>query len=134
MAKVFYEKGKPIPKTLGEVADHLKKVMELRLAMKKEVDLVEDREKELKNYLVENLSDKETGVSGRRYHAQVKKTPKPVVDDWELVYDFIVEEDAFHLLGKSINAKAATEYWEAGKKIPGVSKMHAKTLSLTKVK
>ena len=134
MAKIFYEKGKPIPKTLGEVADHLKEVTLLRLEMKKEVDLVAAREQELKNYLVENLSDKETGVSGRKYHAQVKKSTKPVVDDWEDVYDYVVEEDAFHILGKSLNAKAVNELWEAGVKIPGVSKMKAKTLSLTKVK
>lgn len=134
MAKIFYEKGKPIPKSLGEVADHLKEVTLLRLEMKKEVDLVEAREKELRNYLVENLSDKETGVSGRKYHAQVKKSVKPIVDDWEEVYDYIVDNDAFHILGKSLNAKAVNEIWDDDKKIPGVSKMHAKTLSLTKVK
>ena len=134
MSKIFYEKGKPIPKSLGEVADHLKEVTLLRLEMKKEVDLVEAREKELRNHLVENLSDKDTGVSGRKYHAQVKKSVKPIVDDWEDVYNYIVENDAFHLLGKSLSVKAVNELWEAGVKIPGVSKMHAKTLSLTKVK
>jgi len=134
MTKIYYEKGKPIPKSLGEVADHLKEVTVLRLEMAKEVALVQAREQELKNYLVENLSDKETGVSGRKYHAQVKKSTKPVVDNWEDVYDYIVENDAFHILGKSLNAKAVNEIWDADAKIPGVSKMHAKTLSLTKVK
>lgn len=132
--KTYYEAGKPIPKSLGAVADQLKEVSELRLLMAKEVDIVKDRETELKEHLIENLSTDDTGVSGRKYHAQVKTKPQATVDDWEKVWDFVVEKDAFHILGKSLNAKAVSEIWDNGDRIPGVSKINAKTLSLTKVK
>lgn len=132
--KTYYEAGKPIPKSLGAVADQLKQVGEIRLLMDKEVKMVKERETELREHLIENLSADDTGVSGKKYHAQVKTDPKPTVDNWEKVWDFVVEKDAFHILGKSLNAKAVKEIWDNGDRIPGVSKMNAKTLSLTKVK
>lgn len=132
--KVYYEAGKPIPKSLGIVADQLKQVSEIRLLMDKEVKEVKERETELREHLIEHLSKDETGVSGKKYHAQVKSKPQPTVDDWELVWDFVVEKDAFHILGKSLNAKAVKEIWDNGDKIPGVSVMQAKSLSITKVK
>jgi len=132
--KIYYEAGKPIPKSLGVVADQLKKVRELRLLMDKEVKEVKDRETELHEHLIENLSSDETGISGKAYHAQVMSKDVATVEDWEAVYDFVVEKDAFHIMGKSLNAKAVKEIYDNGDRIPGVKIMKNKKLSLTKVK
>ncbi len=131
--QISIKAGDPLPKSLGACADALKEVSELRLAMTKEVDAVRSRETELREYLIENLSAEETGVSGLRYRAQVKKKTKYSVKDWTKVHNYVYDNDRFDLLGKSLNQKAAGEIYEAGEKLPGVDKVHVPMLSITKI-
>ncbi len=133
--KLSYTFADPLPKSLGICADHLKKVTTLRLLMQKDVDEVKKRETEINEHLIEELSaSDDTGVSGKRYHAKVVLSDAASAEDWELVHDYIYENDRFDLLGKSLNQKAVKEMWEAGEKIPGVTKVNVKKLSITKVK
>lgn len=131
-----YDKGDPIPENLGIVADHLKEVQALRLEMDKQVKEVKDRESELRDHLIDNLAvdeNDDTGASGLKYRAQITTSEKATVDDWELVYDFIANKDRFDLLGKSLNQKTIDALWEAGKKIPGISSIIVKKVSITKL-
>lgn len=133
--KLSYKFGAPLPKSLGICADHLKAVGNLRLLMQKDVDEVKKRETEISEHLIEHLSaSDDTGVSGKKYHAKVESKPAATADDWELIYDYIVENDRFDLMGKSLNQKAVKEMWADDEKVPGVKKINVKKLSLTKVK
>lgn len=132
--KLSYTAGDPMPKSLGICADHLKKVTKLRLLMQKDIDEVKKRETELSEHLIENISaSDDTGVSGKFYHAKVLSTPTASAEDWEKIRDYIYDNDRFDLLGKSLNQKAVKEVWEAGEKIPGITKVNVKKLSITKV-
>ena len=132
MGKLTY--GDPLPKSLGRCADLYHEVKELRLAMQKEVDAVKDRETEIYKHLVDNLSaSDDTGAAGLKYRAQIKTDTVDTVDDWELVHDYVYENDRFDLLGKSLAKKAAKEMREAGVKIPGVKQMTVKKISVTKI-
>lgn len=133
MSKISYTAGAPIPKSLGRCVDELKAVSLLRLEMDKEVKEVKKREAELTEHLLENLAQSSTGVSGRKYRAQVTSTPKPTVEDWEAIYDFVVENDAFEIMAKSLNNKAIEERWANDEQVPGVGKIHVKKLSVTKL-
>jgi len=133
--KTYFTKGKPIPKSMGLVTDQLKEVTELRLAMQAEVDIVKGREVELRAHLLDNLADSDDrGAVGKKYKSVVTKDRVATADDWEKIHDYVYENDAFYLLGKSLNQKAVKELWDDGIKIPGISKMQNKKLSLTKVK
>lgn len=135
MAKVSYEFGDPLPKTLGVCADHLKEVESLRLAMQKEVDAVKKRENELRDHIINNLSvSDDTGAVGKKYIAQIKTEDKPTVNDWEEFYDFIFAEDRPDMLQKRLNESAIKEMWEDDQKVPGIGKFIAKKLSVTKRK
>jgi hypothetical protein len=131
-----YEFGDPIPEKLGIVADHFREVRDLRLAMDKEVKEVKARETELNNHLIDNLAtddNADTGASGLKFRAQITTSEKATVDDWESVWDYVVANDRFDILGKSVNQKTIDEIWATGKKIPGISKMNAKKVSITKI-
>lgn len=134
MRKVSLKVGAPLPKSLGACADAYHEVRSLRLAMEKEVDPIQAREAEIKAHIIDNLSVKEdTGAAGQHHRAQIKIEEQPTVEDWELLYDFVVEEDRFDLIGKSLGMKAAKEMHAAGEKIPGVGKITVKKLSITKI-
>jgi len=132
--KVSLTLGAPMPKTVGRCADAFHEVRELRLAMKKEVDVIEAREREIKQYILDNLSaSDDTGASGKYYRAQITRQEEPTVTDWEELLDYVVEEDRFDLLQKSISRGAVKEMQAAGETIPGVGKITVKKVSITKI-
>lgn len=131
--KVSLKVGAPLPKSLGACVDAFKEVSELRLDMDKDVKKIKARENEIKEHLIENLSVSDTtGVSGLKFKAQVTSEPQPTAEDWEDIYDYIVEHDRFDLMGKSLNSKAVKDMWAEKKKIPGVGSINVKKLSVTK--
>jgi len=49
------------------------------------------------------------------------ETIMPQVEDWEKVYDYIRENDAFYLTYKRLGQKAYQELLNAGETVPGVN-------------
>ncbi len=134
MRKVSLKVGDPLPKSMGACADAYYEIKELRLAMAKEVAVIQARETEIKGYIIDNLSvSEDTGAAGKHHRAQIKVEEQPIVTDWDALYDYIYQEDRFDLLGKSLGTKAAKEMHAAGESIPGVGKLQAKKLSITKL-
>lgn len=132
--EVSITRGDPIPKSVGRCADEYAEVRELRLAMQKEVDTVQKRESELREFIIENLSSgDDTGAAGLKYRAQIKIDIKPTVKDWDKVFDFIVENDRFDLLQKRVSDKAIKEIWGENETVPGIEKINVKTVSITKI-
>ncbi len=126
--------GAPLPKSIGRCADAFKEVQELRLAMDKDVKRIKDRENEIKDHIIEHLSaSDDTGASGLKYKALIKTDVKASADDWEEIYDYVVENDRFDLLGKSVNQKTVKELWDNDESVPGVKKVNVKTVSITKI-
>jgi len=126
--------GAPLPKSLGRCADAYKEVKAVRLDMDKDVKMVKARESEINEYIIDNLGKSDlTGAAGLKFKAQIVPGIAGTVIDWELLYDYIVENDRFDLLNKSLNQKAVKEMLDAGDKIPGVEKINTKKLSITKV-
>ena len=64
--------GSPLPKSIGLCADLYSDVRALRLMMEKEVEAVQARETEVKNFIIDNLSKSDdTGAAGKRFRAQI---------------------------------------------------------------
>jgi hypothetical protein len=123
------------PKTkLGQLADELHDVREMRLALSKITDAVKAHEDAITNHLIDTVDmDVSGGVVGKRYKVLIKRETIPVVEDWDKVYDFIKKNDSFDLLNKALNRAAFKERAEQGVAVAGVGTFEAKKISLTKV-
>lgn len=51
------------------------------------------------------------------------------VEDWDALYSFVKEHDAFHLLQRRVASKAALEYKVAGEELPGITFAEKTTLN-----
>lgn len=124
----------PIPAKLGGCADMLYGLREERLKTQRIVALYEEKEKEVKKYIIDNLGkDDATGVSGKVANVRVITRDEPTVKDWELFYGYLFKAKDTSLLNKALNKAHIKEIWETGKVVPGVEPFNVVTVSLTKV-
>ena len=100
-------------------------------------DLVDLQEQaaELENKIINNLGSSKgtSGVMGKKAKGVLKTKTVPQVADWDKLYTHIRKKKDFSFLQKRLSSTAFNEHWEAGEKIPGVKKLHLKSLSLTKI-
>lgn len=123
-----------IPKQLAQCADLLYETREARLALQKDVDALEDQEKQLREHIINNLPKSQaTGVAGKVARATIVMKIVPQVQDWDKFYAHIKKTGDFELMQKRIGTKAIEERWENKKKVPGVEPFNAVTVSLNKV-
>ena len=132
MVKLSLKFGDPLPE-LAACVDDYRDTREVRLAMQKEVDAVEAREKELRDHLIANLTDDMTGIAGKKFRAQRIKKEVPSAKDWVLIRDYVVENDRFDLLQRRLSDKAVQDLWEAGEEVPGVERFTKIDVSVTKI-
>lgn len=129
---------KPTVSTLATAADDYYKLREERLALQRQVDALEVKEKALRKYLIESIPlAGAAGIAGA--HVRVEVVEKPVAqiaspEEWPNFFAWVARNKAWELLTKKISAAAARERIDAGKKIPGVSVVQVKELSVHKIK
>jgi hypothetical protein len=134
MMKPEYQQGAPMPASIGLCADLYSEVRELRLAMQKIVDDVKDRETEIREHIIQNLSkSSDTGAAGRRYRAQIVTKEVPTLKDWDALTKFVAANNRFDLLHKRIADGAVKDMWENKEVVPGVEKFNATDVSITKI-
>jgi hypothetical protein len=122
------------PKTLGQCADLLFDLKEEKARLNKQIADLEEKEKFLKNHLIETVNKEDSsGVQGKKARVQVKTKEIPVVKEWESFYSFVLKTKDFSLLQRRLNDGAVKERWESGKVVPGVETFHAVTVSVTKL-
>ncbi|MCK9513688.1 MAG: hypothetical protein M0R28_21025 [Pigmentiphaga sp.] len=132
--KEEYTVGAPMPRSIGLCADLYSEVRELRLAMQKHTDAVKERETEIREYIINNLSKSDdTGAAGKRYRAQIVRKVVPSVTDWTKLWDYVKKTGRFDLLQKRVSDTAVKDSWETGNEIPGVDRFHAVEVSITKL-
>jgi hypothetical protein len=126
-----------IPKSLAVCADLYCSTRDARLALQKEVDLLEENEKLLKAHLIDHIPKSDaTGIAGKLCRVSVTTKQIPKVDDWDAFYSYVAKNKSkggFALMNRAVNAKAVAEIWDAGKAVPGVSSFTAISLSLNKI-
>lgn len=128
------KKAFKIPKQIGACADLLYTLRAERLEIQKKVAEYEEQEKELKNYIINNLpKSNATGISGKAANVRVITEDIPVVEDWGKFYAYVKKNNAFDMLQRRLNTKAVEERLEAKKKVSGVGVFTATKVSCTKV-
>lgn len=143
------EPGGPLPASLGRCVDLYHDVRNLRLMMEKEAARIAQREAEVKEHLIRNISASDgRGVVGMRYKAvRVEKEkyrlsreePSEIssgvaAGGWGAFTSWVRKNNYFHFIQKRLNDAAVMEFVEAEGRIPpGVEAFNLIDLSVTKV-
>lgn len=127
--------GAPLPLSIGLAADLLHDVKELRLAMQKEVDAVQAREREIREYIIENLSKSDdSGAAGKRYRAQIVTKQSVKVNDWGILWSWARKNDRLDAFQKRLNETMAKDWMESEQRVlPGTEVINIPEVSITKI-
>ena len=105
---------------------------EIALVNRDTLKPLETRKKEVEEELMRLLD--EAGVDGTKIKGigsvTVNEEVVPSAEDWSLVYAYIQEHGAFHLLNRALNAAAYRESLTVGEEIPGLVPFRRKKLSV----
>lgn len=122
------------PTEMGQLADDYSAARDFRLAEAKKVKKLEEAEKALKTSLISAMAMAEIkAIGGQVVTITLKEKDEPTVINWEDVYGFIKEHDAFDLLQKRLSNPAVVLRWEDAIEIPGISTYPVQKLSISKV-
>jgi hypothetical protein len=118
---------------LGSQIDELYAKRAERLLIEKQVKELKEQETVLREALLHRLQD--TGLqraSGAMATAGIKSSTKPIVTDWDQVYDYIKTNDRFDLVHQRISSLAWADLLAAGTLVPGTESFTELDVSLTK--
>jgi len=118
---------------LGQEIDALYAKRAERLALEKQVKELKAVETDLREALLHRLQD--TGLqraSGGLATASIKSSTKPIVTDWDSVYNYIKENDRFDLVHQRISSLAWADLLAAGILVPGTESFTELDINLTK--
>lgn len=120
---------------LADMGDMYWQTREQRLKMKKEVDEVELREKQLLARILERMERLHlTAIGGKVVTLVLKTTYEPQITDWPTFYSYVQETGEFDLLYRRINPASIKQRWESDVQVPGVAKFPVTKLAKSGVK
>ena len=119
--------------TLGEAADRLYSTRQARYAKQKEVDILQEEETRLKDFIINTMPKTDTGAQGRIARVTIRTEVVPQVVDWERFYKYVSRTRAWEMLQRRVASTAIKERWEAGRKVPGVEQFQKVDVGLNKV-
>lgn len=145
-----FEKGQPVPNSIGAAADLYAEVRQRRLSMEKAAEAVKSRETEIHDMILSALNEStDTGASGKFYRVQRVEKDRLHVKDWAAFHAFVRQNDAFEMLQRRLSDKAVQEWIDNQQPVlrqnpdgsmvqapatpPGVEQAKVPTLSFTKV-
>lgn len=130
-----FEKGGPLPESIGALADLYGEARELRLGMQKVTDAVKDREVEIYKAIMAALEESpDSGASGQHYRVQLVDKDVFSATDWQALHSWIAQFQQWQLLQKRLLDSAVKEMFEEyGQLPPGIDKKTIPNLSFSKV-
>lgn len=118
---------------LGIQIDALYALRQQRLELTKTVEALKAQETAAREEILSLLDLIHLAkASGHMATCGIKETIEPVVEEWELVHDYIRTENRFDLIQKRLSAPAWRELRDNGLLVPGTSATTVRDLSLTK--
>lgn len=120
--------------TSGKIIDRIFELREQRKALDKQSSNLDAEMKVLKQNLIERLDNEDTTIGrGSAASASITATVVPAVHDWDQVYAYIQENDAFYLLQRRLNSAPFRELLDQGTEIPGIDPMPVRDVSIRKL-
>jgi hypothetical protein len=119
----------------AELVEKFLAVREERLLADKHAADLKTQETELKLQIINELRDRHlTAIGADSGITTLTCKKKPQATDWTLIYNFMYEQKAFHLLHKRLTEEAIREYWQEGIPVPGVTEVDIYDLTISKAK
>ena len=108
---------------IGDIADDIQRLAATIKEKQDEIDVLESQELALKAELIK-AAEAAGLTAGKTTTAswKVEQQTVPQVKDWESFYEYIMNNQYFHLLQKRPAVKACQELWDKGIVIPGAEK------------
>lgn len=121
--------------TLSEKVDAYNVKRFERLALKKQVEILEAQEQELKTELIADLkASGSTASGGKTAVARLVVKQEPSAGNWDALYAHIRNTGEFELLYRRINPASIKERKDVGVDVPGIEWFPVETLSLSQIK
>ena len=109
------------PATLDEVLTNLSLAKKAYSALSKEADEAKSHQNVLVNMVIGMMDQAGITTAGNDcISVSVGSDIMPTVEDWEKVFEYVKENDAWHVLQKRISAGAYRELLNMGEKVPGI--------------
>lgn len=113
----------PAPRSINDVADDILKLQRERKKLEDKVELIEGKEKVLKEELFKMADEAKLTFGGNKKSAwNISPSIVPQVANWDAFYEYIHKKKYFHLLQRRPAVKACQELWSQGGAVPGVEK------------
>lgn len=122
------------PQSFGAMIDEMYKLREEMQGYTSKAKKLKEQMDLLESAIINRLDIDETTMSrGKAASAILTETVVPKIDDWDEFYNYIQENEAFHLLQRRPATTACRETLEAGEQIAGVSTFTKRAISLRKI-
>lgn len=122
-----------MPAKVGDAIDLLYQIRGIRLAAQKEVDLAQEGEKKIADYI--NAVFDSSGLdSAKGSIASFSKTMKVVykITDWAKLKTWLKKTGQIEVLQQRPTSSVCQELWDDKKPVPGIEQMHISGYSLNK--
>ena len=106
---------------LRTLIDNWQNLDDERLAANRAAKEITTKAEQAKHILLNALEENNlTGAGGSHCLVQVSTKIVPTVGDWDKLYGYITEHDAWDLLQRRIGVRACSQRWEDDVTIPGI--------------
>lgn len=119
--------------TLGELTDERDQLRERKRQLNAGLKAVDAMLKENEQAMLDALD--EQGVEATRVNGvsiSISEQVVPTVENWDQVYDYIRQHDAFYLLQRRMNTGPYKELLDMGEELPGVTPFTKRSINMTK--
>jgi len=122
------------PQSFGSMIDEMYQLREEMQGYTSKAKKLKEQMDVLEAAIINRLDVDETTMSrGKAASAILTEVDVPKIDDWDAFYEYIQENEAFHLLQRRPSTAACRETLEAGEQIAGVSTFTKRSISLRKI-
>ncbi len=119
---------------LSKLVDQFHNARTVRLAADKAARDLKSSENRLKEQILHEMLDQDCGfAAGMEVRVKLQTKSKPQAADWNLVHQYMVDNDAMDLVQKRLHEGAIKARLDDGVEIPGIEFYEVNDLSVAKL-
>ena len=114
--------------------DEMYLLREQKRGLEAQIKEVNAKIAECNDWLLEKLQEVGTVTArGSSASATITESVVPVIEDWGLVQDYILKNDALYLVHRRVSAGPWRELMDTGEAVPGITPFTKRSISLRKL-
>lgn len=121
-----------IPAKMGDKVDLLRELREARAQLEKRSDIIKAQYQQVEQALLEQLEEAGcSSTSSTQASASISESVVAQVTDWDSFYEYIRDNNYFHLLQRRVSDPSVRELFEKEGAVPGVVPYVKRKIHLT---